>query len=124
MKTFFLADIYTDNPLPGFGPMGSAVKERVIVFGTILLVLLLLLGWALLFRRHRRRAARREDRRRRRHSFAKNAVRGVAELNEYVKDRQQGRRRRHRPRNPTLAETGGLPPLRGDDHQPPQSQPH
>jgi hypothetical protein len=34
--------------------------------------------------------------------------------------RRKRRRREHRPRNPTLSETGGLPPLRpGDDASPP-----
>ena len=36
--------------------------------------------------------------------------------------RQRRRRREHRPRNPTLAETGGLPPLRQDNPPPTPSQ--
>ena len=34
------------------------------------------------------------------------------------KIRRRIRRREHRPRNPTLAETGGLPPRRGEDQPP------
>src|ERR1041384_8169943 len=33
--------------------------------------------------------------------------------------RRRLRRREHRPRNPTLAEAGGLPPVRPDDVRPP-----
>lgn len=124
MNLIFFAAAMDDDPLPGFGPMGLAAKERLIVLGAVALVLAIVLGWALLFRHRRRRAARREDRRHRRHSFAKNAAKGVAEIKQLVKEHQHRRRRRHhRPRNPTLAETGGLPPPRSDD-QPPQTQPH
>ena len=35
--------------------------------------------------------------------------------------RHRRRRREHRPRNPTLAETGGLPPIRAD--KPPGDSP-
>ena len=124
MMPVFFAGLMDDDPLPGFGPMSPIMKERLIVFGAMILVLLVVLGWAVLFRGHRRRSARREDRRRRRHSFTKNAAKGVAEIREYVKKRQRRRRREHRPRNPTLAETGGLPPVRDEGDQAPQRQPH
>lgn len=125
MMTVFFAGLMDDDPLPGLGPLSPGMKERVIVIGAMILVLLLILGWALLFRSHRLRSARREERRHRRHSLAKNAAKGVAELREYVKAHQRRRRRReHRPRNPTLSETGGLPPVRGADEPPPQNQPH
>lgn len=97
------------------------MKENLIIFGALLLVSLLLLGWALLSRKKRRRAARREERRHRRSTF-QNARKGVSEIKELVRDHSR-RRRQHRPRNPTLAETGGLPPLRRDE-PPPPTQPH
>ena len=52
------------------------------------------------------------------------ARKGVAEIKEYVREKKR-RRRHHCPRNPTLAETGGLPPPRraGPPESPP-AQPH
>ena len=123
MPVFFAA-LLDDDPLPGFGPMSPVMKERLIVVGAMILVLLVVLGWALLFRSQRQRSARREDRRHRRHSFAKKAAKGVAEIREYVKEHRRRRRREHRPRNPTLSETGGLPPVRGEDDPPSRNQPH
>ena len=85
----------------------------------VLLLTALLLLWAYFFRQKRRRAKRREDRRLPRRSLALDAARGVSEITQFVKQRQEGRRRHHRPRNPTLAETGGLPPVRPDGPPPP-----
>lgn len=116
----FAASLWDEEPVPGFGPLSPVFKERLIILGALAVVLLLVFAWALAFRHRRRRTARREERRRRRHSFRQNATRSVAELREYVKQRRR-RRRAHRPRNPTLAETGGLPPIRGGNEagQPP-----
>ena len=124
MNIGFLAATWADDPIPGFGPLTPAMKERLIIFGAMALVLVVIITWALAFRRQRQRSARREDRRRRRHSFRRQATKGVAELREYVKEHRRRRRREHRPRNPTLAETGGLPPVRGDQDSPAPNSPH
>ena len=121
MKTIFLAGLLSDDPIPGFSGVGDAMKEHLILLGALLLVAVVLIAWAYLSRRTRRKSARREERRHR-HSI-KEAAKGVAEIHKYVKERQGGRRREHRPRNPTLAETGGLPPIRSDTQSPPTS-PH
>ncbi|MCX8107768.1 MAG: hypothetical protein N3G20_03080, partial [Verrucomicrobiae bacterium] len=42
-----------------------------------------------------------------------------AEDFSHRRHRRRRRRREHRPRNPTLAETGGLPPPRQTDQLPP-----
>ena len=123
MNTIFLAGVLDDDPIPGFSGMSSTMKERVIVLGAVLLVIAIALAWVYFSRRKRRHLARREERHRRRHSFAKNAGKSFTELKEYVQEHQRGRRRRHRPRNPTLAETGGLPPMRPDAPAPPTSPP-
>lgn len=117
MSTFFLFGLFDAPGLRGDGQMSSAMKEWLIVLGAVMVVTLIALGWAILFRRKRRRAARRADRHHRRHSFAK----GVSEIKKLVTDHQT-RRRHHRPRNPTLAETGGLPPVR-EDTSPPRTPP-
>lgn len=119
----WFAIAWKDDPLPGFGPLSPAMKERLIIFGALAVVLVVVVGWALLFRSRRQRSARREERRRRRHSISRSTAKGVAEIREYVKDRQRRRRREHRPRNPTLAETGGLPPVRREDNSPTANPP-
>jgi FtsZ-interacting cell division protein ZipA len=111
MSTFILGSLF-DEGLPGDARMSTAMKERLIVLGAVMVVTLMVLGWAILFRRKRRRAARRADRHHRRQSFTKNSSQGMAETNKSVAEHR--RRRHHRPRNPTLAETGGLPPVRED----------
>lgn len=68
------------------------------------------LAWALLIRRSRRPLRERgrlidgEDR---------------STVGTSGRRRKRRRRERNRPRNPTLAETGGLPPPRAPDAQPP-----
>jgi FtsZ-interacting cell division protein ZipA len=116
MNAIFMFGLFEGDPGPG--QMSSAMKEWLIVLGAVMVVTLIALGWAILFRRKRRRAARRADRHHRRHSFAK----GVSEIKKLVTDHQTRRRRHHRPRNPTLAETGGLPPVR-EDTSPPRTPP-
>ena len=121
MNNLFFANVMDDSPIPGFGGMSAAMKEYLILLAALFLVTALSLGWAYYTRRDRRRAKRRADRRLPRRSIALDAARGVAEIAALVKERQEGRRRIHRPRNPTLAETGGLPPIRKDVQSPPNS---
>lgn len=114
MNTFFMAGVLDDSPIPGFSAMSSAMKESLILLGALLLVSTAVLLWAYWSRRSRRRAARREERNRRRQDLVQNTAKGAAEIQKDVKERSGGRRRQRRPRNPTLAETGGLPPVRSD----------
>ena len=119
MKTMFLAGVFDTYPTPEGGGTGSVMREGLILLGALLVVIATLLVWAYLSRRKRRRAARREERRRRRHSLERDASKGVTETNQLGEERHGSRRRHHRPRNPTLAETGGLPPIRADVQRPP-----
>ena len=123
MNVFFLASLFeSDGPITGVGPMSRTTKEGFIIVGAILFVSLLVGIWAFLSRTRRRRDARRQERRHRRSMF-QNARKGVAEIKQLVREHKH-RRRRHRPRNPTLAETGGLPPPRRDGTpSPPPAQP-
>ena len=124
MMRIFFAGLMDDDPIPGFGRLSAVAKERLIVLGAMALVLLVLFGWAIMYRTKRQRSARREERQKRRHSLAKNAAKGMAEIREFVKEHRRRRRREHRPRNPTLAETGGLPPVRSEDDPSTPTQPH
>jgi hypothetical protein len=109
------------------GPMrrsDPATRERILIFGAIGLVTLLVVLWAIFLRRRRRR--------RREHHHSHHQSSPPAEVVEALTGqdaaaRPYKRRRRRRsshslrPRNPTLAQTGGLPPVRPEG--PPEPQP-
>ena len=98
--------------LSGDGPMSFALKELLLVVGALVAVTLIVLGWAIFFRRRRNHAARRMQRHHRRHALTKTAARGDGKFKKRFTKSKDRRRRSHRTRNPTLAETGGLPPVR------------
>lgn len=85
------------------------------VFGVLAMALFLL---AYLKRRKRRQGLSRSP-----HppSFSQSEARKNAASAQRGRRRRKWHRRRreHRPRNPTLAETGGLPPIRSEDKPPP-----
>lgn len=120
MNIFFLA-MFEDDPLPTFGPLSKNAIQNLIVIGAIFSVITLVFIWAAFIRKRRRR---RKHHHRHHRSFAKTAAEGVSEIRRQVQERQRRRRTRQRQRNPTLAETGGLPPARADEPAPPiQTQP-
>jgi type VI protein secretion system component VasK len=121
---FFLADAETDDVLAAWRIMDPSTLGALLVFGAIGLVTLLALAWAAFLRKR--------GRRRRSHHHAHQHASAPAEAPEVLNDegpaaappkRHKWRRsrRRHRARNPTLAETGGLPPVRPEG--PPDPQP-
>src|SRR6266404_5286157 len=92
--------------------MEPGTREGLLVFTALVLVILLSVIWAVYFRKPRRRHHR--------HYHAEPSTR-EAPAREPEDDslspksrRTRRRRREHRPRNPTLAETGGLPPARSE----------
>ena len=116
-----LAQLDAFNPL---GPMPPVSKSTSLAFknlmfiGAVVLVLtLLLILWA-------RRYARRSKRRRRHESQGESATAAPAHTGSRRHHRHRHRRRRRqqsspeRGKNPTVAETGGLPPVR------PQARPN
>lgn len=125
MSPVFFALLVEDDGLPGFGPMTPAMKERLIILGALLFVTGIILMWVLVIRKQRRRNSSSSDRRRhrRRKSSGPTAAEGLKEIKQLVRERQRHRRREHRPRNPTLAETGGLPPPRSDQESGPPAAP-
>ncbi len=105
-------------------PLSASTRDLILVFGAVVLVSTLALLWAVFFRRRRR------HRHHHHHSHshpdsvpaASDPAPPAAQPQEAdaappLHHRHKRRRRRHkeRPRNPTLAETGGLPPVRSDD---------
>ena len=101
-----------DDPLPWYGPISAAAKERFIVLGAMTLVVLAVFIWVAFVREKPRRRSSRVHRHRR--SVIKSTMEGMAEVKRVLRTREHRRRQEHRPRNPTLAETGGLPPTRSD----------
>jgi len=79
--------------------LGLSSHEVWILFGTISVLVVAFVIWAVFFRKPPRT-----------HSpyLTERPTRAVAGRS----GRRRRRRREHRPRNPTLAETGGLPPPR------------
>ena len=120
----FLAQVDSQDPLAWWRLSNPAFRERLIIFGAIGLVTLLLLVWAAFVRSRRRR--RHSHHHHHHHHAQRPAELPAALQNEDVpapseKRRRRHSRHRHRPRNPTLAETGGLPPIRQEN--PPEAEP-
>ena len=98
--------------VPWRTPSG-ALREYVLVLGAIVLVTLVLLLWAAFLRKRRHRHSHNHHH----HSSGQPATPETNAGDSVVEPHRRRRRRRrreHRPRNPTLAETGGLPPVRTD----------
>ena len=100
--------------------MPSGLLDVLIVLGVIALVALIVFFWVLSFRKdgkHRRKHHHHHHHHRKDHreQFKKNAS-GIKEL---IWRHRRRHHREHRPINPTLAQTGGLPPLRKAEKPPP-----
>lgn len=104
--------------------MGLTFKELMMVLGSMTAVTLLLIIWAVYFRKkpsqhshHYHYPAPNPATR----ATGSNGDEGEGSGERRYRRKRRRRRREHRPRNPTLAETGGLPPLRSE--QPPDPLP-
>ena len=124
----FLAQV--DSPEQSLSKLltGPAMRERLIIFGAIGLVALVLLLWAVLIRRKRRHRHSHHHHHHHHHHHSSGSdenptasQNGSGPVTSEGKRRRRRRHHRHRPRNPTLAETGGLPPIRTDS--PPEAEP-
>jgi len=92
--------------------------DLLIIASAALVVAIALVVWVAFFRRKadddegsRWREHREKGGREHTHTHAQHG--------ERVRKRKRRRRREHRPRNPTLHDTGGLPPRRPEDQPPP-----
>jgi len=89
---------------------------ELILLGVLALVISSVLCWAVFIRKRRPWCRSRSHRHHHHHQphFPSDPVPSQAQVSEPARSRHHRRRKRrreHRPRNPTLAETGGLPPL-------------
>jgi type VI protein secretion system component VasK len=123
----FLAEVGQTELMPPLKLADPAMRERVIIFGAIGLVTLLLLFWAAFIRKKRRRRHSHHHHHHHHHDSPSPAEVPEASQTADASARPEKRRRwrrshhHHRPRNPTLAETGGLPPIRPES--PPDAEP-
>jgi hypothetical protein len=115
MTPVLLAGVNKDNAIHELIPTGSSVAEALVIFGALFLVSLAVFAWAFfsVTRRHRHS---------RHHPTP--APKAAPENAHDLKSASRSHRRRHRhvedfPRNPTLAEVGGLPPIRTKEPPPP-----
>lgn len=93
-------------------PLTDASKEALAIIGATLLLVIALGIWAVYFRK---RGRRRKHHHSRSHNSESPRPETSAETDAVAAPgRRRRRRRHHRPRNPTLAETGGLPPVRSE----------
>ena len=89
----------------------TRMYEIVIVFGAISLVVLVSSIFAIIFSRKKKRHKHHHHNQR---SQTATVQSSETEPSDEARGRRKSRRRRrpHRPLNPTLAQTGGLPPIR------------
>jgi hypothetical protein len=118
----FFAQVTDDLITPRKLKFDASSRELTIVIGTAIIVSLLALIWAIFFRK-RRRHHRHSHGQHHSNPTSGNPAAPLTPPSQVESDptrrRRRRRRRKERPRNPTLAETGGLPPIRGEGPSPP-----
>ena len=115
MNAMFLSTPVPPPPngeLPPVGPVTGTLREWLILLGVILVLTVIIAGWIVKTSKRRRRHERH-------YSYPKSP--GPETHHEHRHRRR--RRREHRPMNPTLAQTGGLPPIRPEGDIPDSGQP-
>jgi|APGre2960657505_1045072.scaffolds.fasta_scaffold42660_3 hypothetical protein len=111
-----LIPILAEIELPGAVSKGTNLvpgllfKDTVLIGGGVLFIVIILVAWAVFIRKPRREPDRVYP------SSKKLTAEEQAESGRRRKKRREPRRS-HRSRNPTLADTGGLPPARVGDSQ-------
>ena len=115
----FFAQILPIDVLPSSGShwMGLTLKELLILLGAVSIVTLAVFIWAAYIRKGPRRHSHHHHHHSHSSSASPPESPDVGANGEKRYRRKRRRRREHRPRNPTLAETGGLPPVR-TEHPP------
>ncbi|HEV2394629.1 MAG TPA: hypothetical protein VG146_19935 [Verrucomicrobiae bacterium] len=121
---FFAQDI-----LPELVPQPwhkTGARDILIILGVLVVLTVLVLIWAAYFRkRDRDHSHHHHHHHRHQEDSAEPAAASDSPPSEPGEAsgrhhrRRRRRRREHRPRNPTLAETGGLPPLRSQNRSEP-----
>jgi hypothetical protein len=118
-----LANAEFDDMLGQWRGMSATTREGLIIFGALMLVTTAVTVWAVYVRKPKRRKHRHHHGQHHSREAVEDAVSESADDDSEPRKRRRWRRQRrdHHPRNPTLAETGGLPPVRTGG--PPDIQP-
>ena len=106
------------NLIPISTHSASGWTELLIFLGIILLVALALFFWAFAIRTRKNRIRKHRRHHRHKQGFRDQLKKAVEEIREH-----KHRRHERHPLNPTLAESGGLPPRRDPDQPPPTPLP-
>jgi FtsZ-interacting cell division protein ZipA len=93
--------------------------DVLIVLGAILLVALIIVFCLLSFRKDGAKVQHKHHHRHHRKSYREQFQKTTSGIKELIRQHRRRRRREHRPINPTLAQTGGLPPIREAEKPPP-----
>jgi uncharacterized membrane protein YccC len=112
------------NTLPSSTPLTPELEDILIVLGVLVGVALIAFFWVIAFRKdgkHRRKHHHHHHHQRK--DYREQFQKGASGIKELLRQRRRRRHREHRPINPTLAQTGGLPPLREADKPPPPPPP-
>ena len=112
--SFFLAQIdVKDSLVADFHKTGSSRGGLTPLFVAFGIVTFLILFWAIFIRK-------KPDETSRRYSYpsrdSKGNDAGTSSESAAKSEKRRRRKRKRRSRNPTLAETGGLPPIRSDGY--------
>lgn len=108
--SLFLADIdIKDTLMPDFQKTSVSRGNLTLLFSAFGVVTLLILFWALFIRK-------RPDESSRRYRYPSREPKANQGSESGGESGRRRRRKRRRPRNPTLAETGGLPPVRTEGY--------
>lgn len=107
------------NQLPGWNRVPGTLQDVVAIFGAGLFLLAVLLVWARYFRKRPHSGSGHDRHHQRHHEERTSESESDDDEGGQRRHRRKRRRREHRSRNPTLAETGGLPPPRTQDHSQP-----
>jgi FtsZ-interacting cell division protein ZipA len=105
--------------LPPSTPFSPELRDILIVLGVILAVALIAFFWVVLFHKDGKRRRKHHHHHHHREDYSEQFRKSAGEIKELIRQRRRGRHREHRPINPTLAQTGGLPPRREADEPPP-----
>ena len=100
------------NSLPVPGPSGMAFREIALIASIGIGIAIVFIVWAKYFRKTEEAPQH--------HWLAEDEEEEGDSDKKGHRKKKKRMRRDHRPRNPTLSETGGLPPLRDPGQPPPQ----
>ena len=118
-----LADMDVSEVLDAHKQYGNSQLTGILItFGALAFVVVIATIWAIRFSLKKKKRKHHKHREHRNHTEAvASRTRAAAETTSAgeTKSRKKRHRRSRAPMNPTLAQTGGLPPMRGKNTPPP-----